>query len=83
MNNVISVKPLPDFMLHLHFDDGTEKTIDVKPFIGKGISVALQDETFFKKVAIESGGGIFWPNGYDFCPNFLHDEVPDATLVLA
>ncbi len=83
MNNVIFVTPLPDFILHLRFDDGTEKTVDIKPFIGKGISSALQDEVYFKKVAIESGGGIYWPNGYDFCPNFLHDEVSDITLIMA
>ena len=83
MNKVTSVTPLPDFMLHLCFDDGMEKTVDINPFIGEGISVALQDKEYFKKVAVESGGGIYWPNGYDFCPNFLHDEVPDQTLVTA
>jgi hypothetical protein len=34
-------------------------------------------------VEIESGGGIYWPNGYDFCPNFLYEEVSSDESALA
>jgi len=27
--------------------------------------------SYFRQVMLEDGGGIAWPNGYDFCPNFL------------
>ncbi len=83
MNRVISVKPLNNFMLELIFADGPRKIVDIRPFISKGVSAALQDENYFRQVAIESGGGITWPNGYDFCPNFLHDEVPAVSVVTA
>ncbi len=76
MHKVTSVQPLPGFMVELAFEDGLRKAVDIGPFIGPGISAALREEDYFRLVAIESGGGIFWPNGYDFCPNFLHDEVP-------
>jgi len=75
MHEVISVEPLSDYnKISLQFEDGLQKIVNIKPFIGKGISTALEDEAFFRQVAIESGGGIYWPNGYDFCPNFLYYE---------
>lgn len=83
MHRVITVTPLPDYKLKLAFEDGTRKVVDIRPFIGKGISSELEDEAFFRQVAIESGGGIYWPNGYDFCPNFLYDEVPAIDLTPA
>ena len=49
---------------------------NLEPFIGRGISAALLDKEYFREVAIDSAGGIVWPNGYDFCPNFLYEDVP-------
>lgn len=75
MHKVISIYPLSDYKLQLSFEDGLEKVVDLRPYIGKGIAAALEDENYFRQVQIESGGGIVWPNGYDFCPNFLYEEV--------
>lgn len=60
--------------IHFQFIDGTEKTIDFNPFIGEDrLSKPLSDPTFFRKVKlVENGRGIFWPNDFDFCPDFLH-----------
>ena len=76
MHRVVSVQPLSDYCLQLEFENRTKKVVDIKPFIGKGISQALLDEEYFEQVVIERGGGIAWPNGYDFCPNYLYNEVP-------
>lgn len=81
MDKVISVKPLENYLLEIKFADGFRKVIDIQPFIGKGISVALKDEAYFRQVTLEDGGGITWPNGYDFCPNFLRDDVPAVNVV--
>ena len=83
MNRIILVKPLSNHILELTFEDSLRKIVDLTPFIGQGLSAALRDEEYFQKVSIESGGGIYWPNGYDFCPNFLHDEVPAVSAVSA
>jgi len=83
MDRVISVKPLENYMLEIEFADGLRKVIDIRPFIGKGISVALKDEGYFRQVKLEDGGGIAWDNGYDFCPNFLRDDVPAVKVVAA
>ena len=76
MERVVSVEPLENYTLEIEFDDGLRKVIDIHPFIGKGISTRLKDEVYFCSVKLEEGGGIAWPNRYDFCPNFLRDEVP-------
>jgi hypothetical protein len=81
MDRVTSVKPLENYLLEIEFADGFRKVIDIQPFIGKGISAALRDETYFRQVKLEDGGGIAWDNGYDFCPNFLRDDVPAVDAV--
>ncbi len=81
MNKVISVKSLESFTLEIEFADGFRKVIDIDLFIGKGISAALKDEAYFSQVTLEDGGSIVWPNGYDFCPNFLHDDAPAVDAV--
>lgn len=75
MNKVVEIKVLEDYKIWIKFNDGVTKTIDFTPFIGKGISAELKDKEYFNKVTIESGGGIEWPNGYDFCPNYLKDFI--------
>jgi hypothetical protein len=83
MDRVISVKPLENYLLEIEFADGLRKVIDIQSFIGKGISAVLKDVLYFRQVSLEDGGGIAWPNGYDFCPNFLHDDVPAVNLQTA
>jgi len=57
------------------------RIVDLRPFIGKGISAPLLDSGYFACVEIDSAGGIGWPNGYDFCPNFLYQDVPAIDVV--
>ncbi len=77
MDRIVFVQPHPDFSIHIRFADGLAKRIDLRPFIGEGISAPLANWDYFRRVAIDEGGGIYWPNGYDFCPEFLHDDVPE------
>ncbi|HLO14554.1 MAG TPA: DUF2442 domain-containing protein [Anaerolineales bacterium] len=81
MDKVVSVKPLENYLLEIEFEDGLRKVIDMRPFIGERMSAALRDETYFRQVALEDGGGITWPNGYDFCPTFLREDVPAENVI--
>lgn len=67
---------LPCYLIEIEFEDGLRKAVDLGPFIGRGIAAQLLDEAYFRQVEIESGGGLAWPNGFDFCPNFLYSDVP-------
>ena len=73
MNEVINIKPLDNYTIWLKFSDGEEKVVNIKPFIGKGFTKELLEVNKFNQVFIESGGGIGWDNGFDFCPNFLRE----------
>jgi hypothetical protein len=83
MERVLFVKPLSNYLLDLTFSDGLHKIVDLQPYIGPGLSGALREISYFQLVRVESGGGIYWPNGYDFCPNFLRDEIPAIHAVNA
>ncbi len=73
MNKIIAISVVESYVLCVQFNDGETKHIDFKPLIGKGISAPLLDEHYFHLVSIDNGGGIEWPNGMDFCPNFLKE----------
>ncbi len=81
MNKIIKINLTGGYEIQMQFNDGSVKTLDFRQFIGKGISKELLEETYFSKVEIESGGGLSWPNGYDFCPNFLHDYEEAVTVI--
>jgi hypothetical protein len=81
MYKIIEIKLLGDYLLQLKFNDGDSKIIDFKPLIGVGISAKLLDKDYFKLVAIANDGGIEWPNGMDFCPNFLKEHVFEDGII--
>ncbi len=75
MNRVIELKYESNYKLWLLFNDGESKIIDFKNLIGEGISSKLLDVDYFKLARIDNGGGIEWPNGFDFCPNYLKKDL--------
>lgn len=80
MNKIIDIKLVGDFLLSIKFNDGEFKTINFEPLIGKGISSQLRDKEYFRKISIDIGGGLEWPNGMDFCPNFLKDYISNSEI---
>ncbi len=72
MKNIVAAQPLDNNFIRVQFDDGANFTVDIKPFIKSGISGALKEKRFFEAVAVVDGY-ITWPNGFDFCPEFLYD----------
>jgi hypothetical protein len=80
MNKIIAFKIQDEFQILLHFQDGESKVIDFKTLIGKGISAPLLEKDYFNQVSIDNGGGLEWPNGMDFCPNFLKDYTSDLVV---
>jgi len=77
MIKITHIEPHRDFSIELTFSDGMRKNVDFKPFIGSDkISKPLNDFTYFSKVKIyDNGRGLYWPNEFDFCPDYLHDFV--------
>jgi Protein of unknown function (DUF2442) len=71
MYETIEIKVLANYKIWVKFNDGEERVIDILPFLNKGIAKELLDIKKNNEVKIDSGGGIYWANGYDFCPNYL------------
>ena len=80
MHTIKEIRLFNDYQIWMKFDDGSEKAVNFRPFLGKGFTAELLNSDKFNEVFIEEGGGLAWPNGYDFCPNYLHDYVPAVAL---
>ena len=79
MIDVIGVRRLGDFRLEIAFSDGTVGERDFS-FVREKTGVMaqpLKDPAYFARVFIEDGA-LTWPNGYDWDPIALHDEMKDA-----
>jgi len=71
---VVDFKIVAPYTLRLHFDDGTEQTIDFKPVLAGELYAPLGDLSLFNRVRIDPEvHTLVWPNGADFDPATLHD----------
>jgi Protein of unknown function (DUF2442) len=68
--------------LSWNFPDGTVGTRDFWSILQKSgpIVEPLKDPAYFTRVFIEDGA-LTWPNGYDWDPIALHDEMKAAGLL--
>ena len=71
LKDIVKVEALPGYRLLLQFEDGIEGIVDVSTLVEfQGVFKPLEEEEFFRKVAIyDEGGTIFWPNGADLDPD--------------
>ncbi len=88
LKDIVKVKPLKDFHLHLEFEDGAQGEVDVRKLVKfRGVFEPLKDATFFAKVDVNpEWGTVFWPNGADLDPDVLYsmvtgEKIPEVTSV--
>jgi hypothetical protein len=81
MYSIKEYKLVGDFKIWLKFDDGFESIVNLKPLLGKGIASELLSPNAFRKVSIESGGGLVWDNGFDICPNYLREMAGEKLTI--
>lgn len=79
---VRKVKALGDHRLEIAFSDGTVGARDFSDILQRTGRMAepLKDAAYFQRVFIEDGA-LTWPNGYDWDPIALHDEMKQAGLL--
>lgn len=71
-------EPLENFLLEVTFKNGETKVFDAKPYLNGPIFVPLHDPRYFEQVAVDPvSGSIYWPNGADFCPDFVY-SLPEV-----
>ena len=75
MWKVTSVEVLPEYRLHVTFEDGVQGEVDLSDRLYGPVFEPLADYTVFSQVAIDEFGVICWPNGADLAPDALYESV--------
>ena len=81
-HQIISAKPLPDFMLYIGFENGIYKRYDVQPLLEKWepFRAFINTPKLFEQVRVDAGGyGISWNDDLDLSSEELWEngeEVP-------
>lgn len=71
---VVRVELLGGYRLHVQFDDGLARSIDLGPVLEGEVFGPLREPELFQAVTIDSEAHtLVWPNGADFDPATLHD----------
>jgi hypothetical protein len=76
-----AVTLLEGFSVRLAFTDGSERVVDLAPYLrGPVFEPLVADPTLFRQVQVDSElGTIVWPNGADIDPDVLyHGRTPAA-----
>ena len=74
--DVIEAKYIRDYTIWVKFEDGSEGEIDLSAELYGPIFEPLQDIRYFEQLRVDPElGTIAWPNGADFAPEFLYDQI--------
>jgi hypothetical protein len=72
MLHVISARYEGDYRIHIHFSDGEEGTVDLRPRLHGEVFEPLQDLHRFARFHVSPDSGtIQWDNGADLAPEYL------------
>jgi hypothetical protein len=82
LKDIVAVKPLGEYRLHLRFEDGVEGVIDLAPDLSfQGVFAPLRDPAYFAKVRVDPDlGTITWPNGADLDPDVLYGRITGTPI---
>lgn len=76
---VTSVQVRPPYGLHLTFDDGAIRDVDLADELWGPVFEPLKDPEFFARVAVDHGT-VIWPNGLDLDPLVLHGDLEPVSV---
>lgn len=79
---VRAVKPLEGFVVHLDFTDGTQRDVDLEPYLHGPIFAPICDEPqIFRAMHVDQDAGtIVWSNGADIDPDVLYRGLKPAWM---
>jgi len=75
--DVVTVKPMPDYLIEVEIKDGRKGIFDLKPYLDFGVFCELKDVHYFNQVGI-SYGAVTWPHEQDIAPETLLAEMQDS-----
>ncbi|MCE5266662.1 MAG: DUF2442 domain-containing protein [Planctomycetaceae bacterium] len=77
---VRKVEPLHGFKALVSFDNGTQREIDLDPYLhGQVFEPIRNDQDVFRAMTV-GGGTIAWPNGADVDPDVLYYGLRPAWM---
>ncbi len=69
-------KYIENYRLYIRFSDGSEGELDFEKELTGEIFEPLKDISIFKKFTVDHDvHTIVWPNGADFAPEFLYENL--------
>lgn len=69
---ITEARHLEPYCLHLVFNNGVQKCVDVRPLLYGPVFETLLNPDYFARVALDScSGTVVWPNAADFAPEAL------------
>ena len=82
LKDVVDVKPLAGYRLHVRFEDGAEGEVDVAGLVEfSGVFAALRDRAVFDRARVDPElGTVVWPGGGDLDPDVLYARATGAPL---
>jgi Protein of unknown function (DUF2442) len=80
--DVTAVEVIEGHVVHLGFKDGSERTVDLEPYLrGPVFERVRTDPGFFASVRVDGDAGtIVWPNGADLAPDVLYGALASARM---
>ncbi|MGH9048340.1 MAG: DUF2442 domain-containing protein [Acidimicrobiia bacterium] len=80
--DIVDVEVLHEQIVRLRFADGTEKTVDLDPYLyGPVFAEIRSDAAAFRSVRVDPHAGtIIWPNGADLAPDVLYEGRRSARM---
>ena len=78
---VRAVEPLDNYKVRVEFEDGTQKELDLKPYLRGPIFESMRDDhSVFRSMKVQDGT-IIWENGADIDPDVLYyDHLKPAWM---
>ncbi len=72
--HIVEAEVCGQFSLHLTFNDGVQKQVNVLPLLEGPIFEPLREPSYFLRMTVDPvGGTVVWPNGADFAPEALYE----------
>ena len=79
---ITKVTALENHALLLHFDNGEQRRMDIRPYLAYGVFERLRDPGFFALVQPDHGT-VCWPGGIDLDPDSVYLESTTVTRATA
>ena len=79
MPKIIFVEGLDNYTLSVRCDDGVSGTVSLASSLFGPVFEPLRDPEFFRQVAIDEYGAVYWPNGADLAPDALYEQIQAAS----